>query len=125
MNNETLLLDTNSIMYLIKGDKTVLQLLDKRPVAINFITEIELFGWPNMTMELEQIIKAIISDAQYFDYSSRVKDLTIALRQKYRLKLGDAFIASTATEYDLPLVSADKGFSKVAELRLINFIPST
>ncbi|MDB5193962.1 MAG: hypothetical protein JWQ96_3525 [Segetibacter sp.] len=39
-NNETLLLDTNTIMNLIKGDATVLQIVDKRPVAINFITEI-------------------------------------------------------------------------------------
>ena len=63
--SETLLLDTNTIMYLIKGDQTVLNLLDKRPVAINFVTEIELLGWPSMTDELNKVIRDLISNVQY------------------------------------------------------------
>ncbi|MDB5193963.1 MAG: hypothetical protein JWQ96_3526 [Segetibacter sp.] len=77
-----------------------------------------------MTTVLLKLIRDLISNVSYFDYSSRIKDVTFTLRQKYKLKLGDAFIASTALKYDLPLVSADKDFAKVAGLRLINFIPS-
>jgi predicted nucleic acid-binding protein len=40
---------------------------------------------------------------------------------KYRLKLPDAIIAATCYYLDLPLVSADKIFSKVEEITLIRF----
>ena len=125
MNNlNTFLLDTNTVMYLIKGDETVLQLIDQKHVAINFIVEIELLGWKSMTSELQTVILDLIKDVTYFDYSYRVKQRTIAIRQKYNFKLADAFIAATALEFDLTLVSADKIFSKIDDLRLINFIPS-
>lgn len=123
-NPNTFLLDTNAILYLIKGDKKVFQLIDQKFVAINFIVEIELLGWKNMTAELQAIILDLIKDVHYFDYSHRVKQRTIALRQKYSFKLADAFIAATALEFDLTLVSADTIFSKIDDLRLINFIPT-
>jgi len=123
-NPNTLLLDSNTIMYLIKGDEKVFQLVDRKPVAISFITEIELLGWKLMTPELQTVILDLIKDIHYFDYSHRVKQRTINLRQKYNFKLGDAFIAATALEFDLTLVSADRIFSKVEDLRLINFSPS-
>ncbi len=121
---EILLLDTNTVMYLIKGDETVLQLVDQRVVAINFVVEIELLGWANLTRNEEKIIRDLITNVQYFDYSSRIKELTIALRQKYKLKLGDALIVATAIEHDLLLLSADNHFARVKEARLINFVPS-
>ena len=56
-------------MYLIKGDEKVLQLIDQKPVAINFITEIELLGWRLLTNEQKSIITDLIKDVQYYDYS--------------------------------------------------------
>ena len=109
-DKETLLLDTNTVMYLIKGDENLLELLDQQPVAINFITEIELLSWPHMTRELNKVILGLISTVQYFDYNTRLKQSVISLRQKYKLKIADAFIAATAIEYNLPLVTADKHF---------------
>lgn len=123
-NKYTFLLDTNTVMYLIKGDEKVLQLIDQKAVAINFITEIELLGWRSMTNEIKIIITDLIKDVQYYDYSFRLKQRTIDLRQKYNFKLGDAFIAATALEFDLTLISADKIFYKIQDLRLINFSPS-
>jgi predicted nucleic acid-binding protein len=123
-DSSTFLLDSNTVMYLIKGDEKVLQLIDNKIVAINFIIEIELLGWRLMSPELQDIIQNLIKDVHYFDYSHRVKQRTISLRQKYNFKLADAFIAATALEFDLTLVSADRIFSKIDDLRLINFIPS-
>lgn len=123
-DSSTFLLDSNTVMYLIKGDEKVLQLIDNKIVAINFIIEIELLGWRLMSPELQDIIQNLIKDVYYFDYSHRVKQRTISLRQKYKFKLADAFIAATALEFDLTLVSAGRIFSKIDDLRLINFIPS-
>ncbi|WP_374725219.1 PIN domain-containing protein [Flavobacterium arsenatis] len=41
------------------------------------------------------------------------------LRRKYTIKLPDAIIASTSLVYEIPLVTADKGYSKIEELDLI------
>ncbi|WP_434981603.1 PIN domain-containing protein [Daejeonia sp. YH14] len=48
-----------------------------------------------------------------------MKEQTIRLKRKYNIKLPDAIIASTSLVYGIPLVTADKGFSKIEELDLI------
>jgi predicted nucleic acid-binding protein len=42
-----------------------------------------------------------------------------AIRQNNKIKLPDAIIAATAMQYGLPLVTADKGFSKITNLDLL------
>jgi hypothetical protein len=111
-------------MYLLKGDQTLLPLIDKKTTALNFIIEIELLGWPKISADEINIIYDFIGYCYYYDYSQAIKNHTVELRKQYNLKLGDAFIAATALEFDLTLISADKSFAKVAGLNLINFVPS-
>jgi len=122
--DQMLLLDTNSVLYLLQGDYNMLQLTDKKRTAINFVIEIELFGWPGINENDLRLIRSFMKEAHFFDYSHRIKEITIMLKQKYNLKIGDAFIAATAIYYELTLVSADKSFLRVKELQLINFTPS-
>jgi predicted nucleic acid-binding protein len=121
-SRNTFILDTNTVLYLIKGDEKALQLIDQKPVGINFLVEIALLGWKFMTDALLQVVTDFIKDVQYFDYSHRVKQRTIFLRQQCNFKLADAFIA--VLEFDLTLLSADKTFSQVKDLRFINFSPT-
>ncbi len=124
MSNPIFLLDTNTVMYLLNGDSTVSYLIDKKSIAINFIAEIELLGWPYITPDETITIKEFISTCYYYDYSQAIKNRSIELRRDYKLKLGDALIVATALEFDLALISADKALAKVKELQIINFIPS-
>ncbi|WP_084163984.1 PIN domain-containing protein [Olivibacter sitiensis] len=48
-----------------------------------------------------------------------MKEQTIQIKRKYKIKLPDTIIASTSLVYGVPLVTADKGFSKLEELDLI------
>lgn len=48
-----------------------------------------------------------------------LKSKIIEMRNHYRLKLPDAIIAASAIVNDIVLITADKGFKKVAELQLI------
>lgn len=77
-----------------------------------------------MTRELNKVILSLISTVQYFDYNTRLKQSVISLRQKYKLKIADAFIAATAIEYNLPIVTADKYVHQVDEIRLLKITPS-
>lgn len=122
--DQMLLLDTNAVLYLLQGDYNMLQLTDKKRTAINFVIEIELFGWPGIKENDLELFRSFMKQAYFFDYSHRIKEITIMLKQKYNLKIGDAFIAATAIYYELTLVSADKSFVRVKELQLISLTPS-
>lgn len=122
--SEIFLLDSNTIMYLMNGDTELNKVTNGRTLAMSFVNEIELFGWPQIIIGNKKIIQSFFDECYFYDYSADIKNRTIELRMKYRLKLGDAFIAATALEYDLTLLSADKSFLKVEGLNLVNFTPS-
>ena len=118
------LLDTNCVLYLLKGEQELAKLTDGNKLASNFIIEVELLGWPSITAKDIKLINAFLEATYYFDYNTNIKTLAITLRQKYNLKLADAFVAATAMEYDLILVSADTVFSRINELHFFHFTPS-
>jgi predicted nucleic acid-binding protein len=117
------LLDTNCVLYFLQGQSHLASLITGNRVASNFIIEVELLGWKNITEKDRKLIKSYLNSTYFFDYSSNIKELVIQLRQKYGLKLADAFVAATAIQYDLVLISADKGFSKIKDLQFILFTP--
>jgi predicted nucleic acid-binding protein len=50
---------------------------------------------------------------------SPIKETAIELKQRYKTKLPDAVIASTALYLDIPLITFDKGFSKFEEINTL------
>ena len=52
-------------------------------------------------------------------HAEEINKLTISLKQQYKIKLPDALIAATAINYDLPLLTFDKGFSHIKSVDLI------
>ena len=61
----------------------------------------------------------IINECFVIEMNSEIKKKAIQIRQKYKLKLPDAIIASTAILYDLPFISADSDFKNIKELKLL------
>lgn len=61
----------------------------------------------------------MINDCFSIDWNEKIKERTILLRRQYIIKLPDAIIAATSMVYEIPLVTADKGFSKIEQLDLI------
>lgn len=110
--------DTYFLIYIHEGDEIVSAFLDYN-FGISFITEVELLGFKGISKTDELKLKDIINDCYYLDWNTNIKETTIELRKKYTIKLPDAIIASTAINYGIPLVTADKGFSKIKELDLI------
>lgn len=55
----------------------------------------------------------------HYPYSDETKEIVISLRQKIKITLSDAFIAATALQYNLPVLTFDKGFSKIPGIDLI------
>lgn len=114
-----LLVDTNIVIYSLQGITQINELLYGKKLYVSFITEIELYSWPSISEKDSKLIQRFIESCQIIEYSSQLKMEVIEVRKKYNLKMADAFISATSSQYDIPLVSADSIFSKISE---INFI---
>lgn len=109
--------DTNFLIYPHEGNNIVEPFIEY-DFGVSFITEIELLGFHKVTNAEESKLKLLLSDCFQIERNARIKDQTIQLKRKYKLKLPDAIIASTCIIYNLPLVTADKGYSRIGELDL-------
>lgn len=110
--------DTNFLIYLHEGNQIVEPFLAYN-FGISFITEVELLGFNGITRTEEAKLKQLIHDCFCIEWNIKVKEQTIQLRRKHNIKLPDAIVAAPSMVYDIPLVTADKAFSKMSELDLI------
>jgi len=47
-DDDSLLVDTNIVIYSLQGVSHVNKLLEQRKIYVSFITEIELYSWPDL-----------------------------------------------------------------------------
>lgn len=119
MNGDRILIDTNTAIYLLNGDSTLSRLLDQKSIYISFVSQLELLGFSGITAESEELILEMIESCVVIDINNSIKREVIELRRKYLIKLPDSIIAATAIYFDLPLLTADRGFVKIEELNLM------
>ncbi|MFN2395881.1 MAG: type II toxin-antitoxin system VapC family toxin [Bacteroidales bacterium] len=119
MNGNSLLLDTNIVLYLLKGEETLVPLLENKQLYISFITELELLSFKGLNELQIKGVRSFIDECFVVDISQGIKDLTIKLRKDFSLKLPDAIILATSVYMNIPLVSADNDFKKVKTADII------
>ena len=86
MNGSNILVDTNIILYLLGGDKTIIPLLQNKKIFISFITELELLSFKKLSENEEKIIKSFLMECTIFDINPEIKKSAIYLRRKYSIK---------------------------------------
>ncbi|MBR1497933.1 MAG: type II toxin-antitoxin system VapC family toxin [Oscillospiraceae bacterium] len=114
--------DTNALIYLLSENRCMKPYLSSR-LAVSIITEMELLSFHGITDAETKIIKGYLNECLIYQIDRVVKETAIIIRKKYRCKLPDAIIAATAISHGLPLLSADRGFSKIEELRVSVLTP--
>ena len=119
MSGNKYLLDTNVLLYLFAGDRTVADLIQGKQIFISFITQLELLGFHEITQDEKDKIRDFLSRCTVIDINSEIKNLTIEVRKKYKLKLPDALIAATSQYLNIPMISADKQFKKIDEINIL------
>jgi predicted nucleic acid-binding protein len=118
MNGNSFLLDTNVVLYLLSGNKTITTILEGAQPYISFITQLELMGYKGISPKDLQMIKNFLDECIIVDISEEIKKHTISIRQKHQIKLPDSIIAGTAMFLEIPLLTGDKGFSKITSLNI-------
>ncbi len=121
MSGKAILIDTNIILYLLTGSDTLEEFLQGKDIYISFITELELIGFKNITIKEEKQIAELLSDCTIIPMIKPIKEKYVELRKKYPLKLADAVIAATSIVFNMPIISSDKQFKTIDELRLTTY----
>jgi predicted nucleic acid-binding protein len=94
-------LDTNTIIYYIDEDPTVVPLLEPifgqdSALFVSIVTELELLSHPGLTEADIAEIQQLLSSVVIFPLESRLAQLAGALRRQYHLKTPDSVVAATA-----------------------------
>ena len=85
------------------------------------MTQIEALGFAGISPEEETAILSFVAASPVYPLDDGVIEQAIKLRQQKKMKLGDAIIAATALEYDIPLVTRNEAdFKHIAGLELRN-----
>jgi predicted nucleic acid-binding protein len=124
MNGLNFLCDTNIILYLLEGDRTLAELLNGKRIYVSFITELELLSYKDLVRTDIKKIQSLLADSTVMDINPEIKRLTLLVRRKYKLKLPDAIIAATSLFMKIPLITADVSFKKIEELELVLYEPA-
>ena len=121
MSGERYLLDTNAIVYLLRGGYTLQEQLQSAAwVGISILSYIEFLAFPNLSENDRRIFQKF---SEAIDIVSLDKtepaliDRVITLRSQHRLKLPDAIIAPTAIERDATLITDDQQLRRLSAVK--------
>ncbi|WP_233218979.1 type II toxin-antitoxin system VapC family toxin [Adhaeribacter arboris] len=110
MRGNKLFVDTNILLYFLKGESEVIEMLADKDLIISFVTELELLSFPKISPNSEEVIQGLLKNCSIIDLTAEIKELIIRFRRESKLKLPDAIVAATACYLKLPLPTADKQF---------------
>lgn len=116
-------MDTNVVLYLLKGDLVLQNFLTEKDFSLSFISELELLGFKQITSIEETSLRVFFEECAIFDVNKGIKHITVDLRRRYSLKLPNALVAATAIFLGIYLLSADKQFSQIDDLTFILYQP--
>jgi predicted nucleic acid-binding protein len=117
-----ILLDSNILIYLVQKEHEALRqwLLTIQP-AYSIISKVEVLGYWNLSTTQAHAIAAVLSPMREISLTARQCEQAISLRQQRKMSLGDALIAATALDHNLPLATRNtKDFDWISGLQLIN-----
>jgi len=110
MSGNSVVLDTNIVLYLLNGDQVLSELLNQKKLYLSFIFQLELLGFKGITLKQQIEIGKFIQDCIVIDINEEIKKEVISLRRNTRLKLPDCIVIATARFLSLPLITSDADF---------------
>lgn len=116
------LLDSNIVIYAAQpANDWLREDVLGQPFAVSQATRVEVLGWHRITPEDKTDLEAFLAAGSLLSLTDAIADLAITLRQTKKMSLGDAFIAATAMEHDLELITRNiDDYKHIAGLRLVN-----
>lgn len=110
MSGNSIVLDTNIVLYLLDGDRVLSDLLYQKKLYLSFISQLELLGFRGITSKQNIEISKFIQDCIVIDINEEIKKDVILLRKQSKLKLPDSIVLATARFLNVPLITSDADF---------------
>ncbi|MEO5910942.1 MAG: type II toxin-antitoxin system VapC family toxin [Pelobium sp.] len=119
------LLDTNAIISLLKNQGNLSVILDNySEIHISVISILEFQSFEKISESDLKIFKSFLSMVNVVGLNHNDDQLLqeiISIRKIKKFKLPDAIIAGTSIVLKADLFTADKTFSKIEEIKIINW----
>ncbi len=81
MSGADIFLDTNILIYLSGGNKSIEEFLVGKQPVISFITEMELLSWPSLSNKDIKLVKTMIADCKVISLNNIIRDEAILIRR--------------------------------------------
>lgn len=118
MSGNEFLLDTNILVYAMKGLENMRPYFETDPY-ISVITEIEILGVKDITVKEMSVRQTAIDYCRIIPLTNKIIKKAIEIKREIKVAVPDALIAACSIEEDFTLVTADKGFKRIKNLKLI------
>lgn len=104
-----MLIDSNLIIYATQPQHHLLRAwLVLHASHYSAITRLETLGYQHLRDVDKKVIGHLLDQLKLLMISTATLELAIDLRQQRKMSLGDALIAATALEHQLPLATANE-----------------
>lgn len=118
--------DTNILIAYLNGEQPVIDFIsglkrEGRALFISSINVAEILALPNLIISDIKNIKQFLSEFISIPFDDALAETAALIKRVYKLGLPDAAIAATALSRKVSLVTRDKQFKKIKELRVISF----
>lgn len=102
-------LDTNSLIYALNGQAKI----PLNHYMVSVITEIELLSYTKITDSEDVMVRDMLNQFEILELTTNIKERTISIRKRLKLKLPDSIIVASAIEAGAILVTSDKQLLKL------------
>ena len=125
MSGTKYLLDTNAIIALLSGNKSIEEILSNADwIGVSVISVLEFFSFPNLSVKDRLLFYTFLARIEIVDLSSSdftyLENITLH-KVESGLKLPDAIIACTAIQKEATLISNDEDFKSINTVSLFRF----
>ncbi len=102
MNGNSVVLDTNIVLYLLNGDKILSELLYQKKIYLSFISQLELLGYRGINAKQQLQVSKFIDECVIIDINEEIKNEAVKIRTQTKLKLPETIVLATARFLSLP-----------------------
>ncbi|MBI2638917.1 type II toxin-antitoxin system VapC family toxin [Candidatus Peregrinibacteria bacterium] len=117
------LLDSNILIYYLEGRKEVrdfVKMQKSSRASIPVISVTELLAKADLTKKQLTFLQSFLDNFSIVSFDMRAAQEAARFKRTYKLLFPDAVLAGTAHLLKLPLVTRDKHFAKIRELKIID-----
>ncbi len=105
----------------MSGNLRAVEIIEDYFLHASIISQIETLGFHMPDAETSSLLSFFDNEISVQSISDDIKNKAIYIKREYKLKTADSIIAATAWSLNIPLISADKDFSKVKEITFLQF----